>query len=85
MCPLASFINVISKTFGKSEDEEKCVTIDELKMLVEFSEKQGIVDREERSMIHGILDFKRVQVKGDNASKGGYEFVRYRRPGRGAY
>jgi putative hemolysin len=32
-------------------------------MLVEFSEKQGIVDREERSMIHGILDFKRVQVK----------------------
>ena len=61
--PIASFINVISKIFGKSEDEEKCVTIDELKMLVEFSEKQGIVDREERSMIHGILDFKRVQVK----------------------
>ena len=61
--PLASFINVISKIFGKSEDVEKCVTIDELKMLVEFSEKQGIVDREERSMIHGILDFKRVQVK----------------------
>ena len=61
--PLASFINVISKIFGKSEDVEKCVTIDELKMLVEFSEKQGIVDREERSMIHGILDFKIVQVK----------------------
>jgi putative hemolysin len=61
--PLALFINVISKIFGKSEDVEKCVTIDELKMLVEFSEKQGIVDREERSMIHGILDFKRVQVK----------------------
>ena len=61
--PIASFINVISKIFDKSGDEEKCVTIDELKMLVEFSEKQGIVDREERSMIHGILDFKRVQVK----------------------
>lgn len=61
--PLASFINVISKIFVKSGDEEKCVTIDELKMLVTFSEKQGVVDREERSMIHGILDFKRVQVK----------------------
>ena len=61
--PIVSFINVISKIFGKSGDKEKCVTIDELKMLVEFSEKQGIVDREERSMIHGILDFKRVQVK----------------------
>jgi putative hemolysin len=61
--PLASFINVISKIFVKSGDEEKCVTIDELKMLVAFSEEQGVVDREERSMIHGILDFKRVQVK----------------------
>lgn len=61
--PIVSFINVISKIFVKSGDEEKCVTIDELKMLVAFSEKQGVVDREERSMIHGILDFKRVQVK----------------------
>ena len=61
--PIVSFINVISKIFVKSGDEEKCVTINELKMLVEFSEKQGIVDREELSMIHGILDFKRVQVK----------------------
>ena len=56
--PIVSFINVISKIFVKSGDEEKCVTINELKMLVEFSEKQGIVDREELSMIHGILDFK---------------------------
>lgn len=61
--PLASFINVVSKIFVKSGDEEKCVTIDELKMLVAFSEEHGVVDREERSMIHGILDFKRVQVK----------------------
>ena len=60
---LTSIINSISKVFDKGGGDEKCVTIDELKMLVEFSEKQGIVDREERSMIHGILDFKRAQIK----------------------
>jgi CBS domain containing-hemolysin-like protein len=60
---LTSIINSISKIFDKGGGDEKCVTIDELKMLVEFSEKQGIVDREERSMIHGILDFKRAQIK----------------------
>ena len=60
---LTSIINSISRVFDKGGGDEKCVTIDELKMLVEFSEKQGIVDQEERSMIHGILDFKRAQIK----------------------
>ncbi len=60
---LTSIINAISKIFDKGGGDEKCVTIDELKMLVEFSEKQGMVDQEERSMIHGILDFKRAQIK----------------------
>lgn len=60
---LTSIISSISKIFDKGSGDEKCVTIDELKMLVEFSEKQGIVDQEERSMIHGILDFKRAQIK----------------------
>jgi len=60
---LTSIINSISKVFDKGGGAEKCVTIDELKMLVEFSEKQGIVDQEERSMLHGILDFKRAQIK----------------------
>ena len=60
---LTSIISSISSVFDKGSGDEKCVTIDELKMLVEFSEKQGIVDQEERSMIHGILDFKRAQIK----------------------
>ncbi len=60
---LTSIINMIGRNFEKNDGEEKCVTIDELKMLVEFSEKQGIVDQEERSMIHGILDIKRAQIK----------------------
>lgn len=60
---LTSIIHSIGKIFDRGGGEEKCVTIDELKMLVEFSEKQGIVDKEERSMIHGILDFQRVQIK----------------------
>ncbi len=61
--PLGAIVNALNRAFGGGGAEEKCVTIDELKMLVEFSEKQGIVDRKERSMIHGVLDFKRVLVK----------------------
>jgi putative hemolysin len=61
--PLGFIVNALNRTLGGGGAEEKCVTIDELKMLVEFSEKEGIVDRTERSMIHGVLDFKRVLVK----------------------
>ncbi len=61
--PLGVIVNALNRAFGGGGAEEKCVTIDELKMLVEFSEKEGIVDRAERAMIHGVLDFKRVLVK----------------------
>ena len=61
--PIAAVISALGRIFGKSESGEKCVTIDELKMLVEFSEKEGVVDHAERSMIHGVLDFKRVLAK----------------------
>ena len=61
--PLGAFIGVLNRIFGRGKIEEKCVTIDELKMLVEFSEKQGIVDHTEKAMIHGVLDFKMMQVK----------------------
>lgn len=61
--PLSAIMKILNKSFGRSEVEEKCVTIDELKMLVEYSEKQGIVDRTERTMIHGVLDFKEMLVK----------------------
>ncbi|KKM79993.1 hypothetical protein LCGC14_1344350 [marine sediment metagenome] len=61
--PLGVIVNGLNRAFGGGGVGEKCVTIEELKMLVEFSEKQGIVDRTERSMIHGVLDFKSVLVK----------------------
>lgn len=61
--PLGVIVNGLNRAFGGGGVGEKCVTIDELKMLVEFSEKEGIVDRTERSMIHGVLDFKSVLVK----------------------
>lgn len=61
--PLGAIINMLSIVFGGGKGKEKYVTLDELKMIVEFSEKQGVVDRKERSMIHGVLDFKRVLVK----------------------
>lgn len=61
--PLGLIVNALNRILSGAGAEEKCITIDELKMLVEFSEKEGIVDRTERSMIHGVLDFKRVLVK----------------------
>ena len=61
--PLGVIVNGLNRAFGGGGVGEKCVTIEELKMLVEFSEKEGIVDRTERSMIHGVLDFKSVLVK----------------------
>lgn len=61
--PLKFIVDGFSLVFGKKQDKEKHVTVDELKMLVEFSEKQGMVDKHERKMIHAVLDFGNIQVK----------------------
>lgn len=61
--PLKFIVGGLSSIFVKKNDKEKHVTLDELKMLVEFSEKQGMVDKHERKMIHAVLDFGNIQVK----------------------
>jgi putative hemolysin len=61
--PLKFIVGGLTFVFGKRHDKEKQVTLDELKMLVEFSEKQGMVDKHERKMLHAVLDFGNIQVK----------------------
>ncbi len=61
--PLRFIVDGLRFIFGKKHAKEKHVTVDELKMLVEFSEKQGMVDKDERKMIHAVLDFGNIQVK----------------------
>lgn len=61
--PLKLTVDGLSLIFGKKHDKEKPVTVDELKMLVEFSEKEGMVDKHERKMIEAVLDFGNIQVK----------------------
>lgn len=61
--PLKFIVGGLVFVFGKKPDKEKHVTLDELKMLVEFSEKHGMVDKHERKMIHAVLDFGDIQVK----------------------
>ncbi|MGR3310558.1 MAG: hemolysin family protein [Candidatus Brocadiales bacterium] len=61
--PLKFIVDGLNFIFGKKHVKETQVTLDELKMLVEFSEKQGMVDKHERKMIHAVLDFGNIQVK----------------------
>lgn len=61
--PLAFITDKISSLFTTNKKEEKNITVDELKMIVEMGEKEGIVDETEHSMIDAVLDFQEKQVK----------------------
>lgn len=60
--PLGFIINIISYLFTRKGDGEKHITVDELKMLVEVGEEQGVVGETEHSMIDAVLDFQKKQV-----------------------
>lgn len=61
--PLDFITDKISKFFIKKGKEDKKITIDELKMIVEFGQKQGLVDEAEHTMLDSVLDFQSKQVK----------------------
>ncbi len=61
--PLYFITEKLSFFNTKKGKEEKNITVNELKMIVEMGEKEGIVDKTEHSMIDGVLDFQQKQVK----------------------
>lgn len=61
--PLDFITDKISYFFSKNGKNEENLTVDELKMIVEMGEKQGLVDETEHSMISAVLDLQEKQVK----------------------
>ncbi|MGR3177352.1 MAG: hemolysin family protein [Candidatus Anammoxibacter sp.] len=61
--PLDFISEKISWFFSKDSKDEKNITVDELKMIVDMGERHGLVDETEHSMINAVLDFQEKQVK----------------------
>lgn len=61
--PLDFITDKISRFFIRKGKEEKKITIDELKMIVEFGQEHGLVDEAEHTMLDAVMDFQSKQVK----------------------
>ncbi len=61
---LESFANIIVRPFGGTASfTTPAVNQEELKMMVEASEEQGVLEADETEMIHSILDFGDTVVR----------------------
>lgn len=49
--------NLISKIFGVSEKDEKTVTEEEIRMMVDVGEENGTIEEEEKNMINNVFEF----------------------------
>ena len=49
--------NVVSKIFGVSENDEKTVTEEEIRMMVDVGEEKGTIEKDEKNMINNVFEF----------------------------
>lgn len=49
--------NTISRLFGVSEKEEKTVTEEEIRMMIDVGEEKGTIEEDERNMINNVFEF----------------------------
>lgn len=49
--------NVVSKIFGVSEKDEKTVTEEEIRMMVDVGEEKGAIEEVEKNMINNVFEF----------------------------
>lgn len=49
--------NIISKIFGVSEKEEKTVTEEEIRMMIDVGKEKGTIEEEEKNMINNVFEF----------------------------
>ena len=49
--------NIVSKIFGVSEKDEKTVTEEEIRMMVDVGEEKGTIEEEEKNMINNVFEF----------------------------
>jgi CBS domain containing-hemolysin-like protein len=61
--PVTLILDVLGRFFVSGEDKEPYVTTEELKVMLALSERHGVVEPMERTMIHAVLDFGRMRVK----------------------
>lgn len=61
--PIVVMLDGLGKLFGGREGKEPYITAEELKVMLALSERYGVVDTRERTMIHAVLDFGRMRVK----------------------
>ena len=68
LSPVIFIINAISNLLLKimgvdPSDNNKALTEDELKTIVDVSHERGVIESEERQMIHNVFDFDEAQAK----------------------
>lgn len=61
--PITVILDGLGKLFGGGGEKEPYITAEELKVMLALSERYGVVDTQERTMIHAVLDFGRMRVK----------------------
>lgn len=49
--------NIVSKIFGVSEKDEKTVTEEEIRMMVDVGEEKGSIEEDEKNMINNVFEF----------------------------
>ncbi|MCB7128219.1 MAG: hemolysin family protein [Candidatus Brocadiales bacterium] len=61
--PITMILDGLGKLFAGGGEKEPYITAEELKVMLALSERHGVVDTRERTMIHAVLDFGRMRVK----------------------
>jgi magnesium and cobalt exporter, CNNM family len=60
---LAGFTTLTVKVFGRGGDKQPELTEEELRTLVDVGTTEGVVEREEREMIHGVFELEDTLVR----------------------
>jgi putative hemolysin len=56
-------LKVFVSKFFKKDDELPSVTEEELKAMISMSEEEGVIDKEERELIHRTMDFNDILAR----------------------
>ncbi|MCU6712594.1 hemolysin family protein [Paenibacillus sp. J5C_2022] len=54
--------SLVSRVFSKGEKNNLSVTEEEIKVMVEISEEEGVIDKEEKELVHRSLEFNDILV-----------------------
>ncbi len=61
--PITLVLDGLGRLFVRGGEKEPYITTEELKVMLALSERYGVVEPRERTMIHAVLDFGRMRVR----------------------